>query len=307
LEKREIIMFNKIRWVAPVLICGGTWACGSDSEQSDRAGVPAPIADHPACVISADCPASSHCDLGECFQECNTQKSCDGELSCSPRARCLVDKTPDHDPAPSAEYAGALSVTPTVVQLTDADSKLVIDLLSSSAEPVRYRVSLAAPHLSISEPRGEFTGKTQIEIDVDPHAATALDEPGTVKVITTLGDVVVDAPIHHGLSGRYQGSLAYDGGAVALGAARIVLDVIEQNGDVSARIDPKASLLFPGTAAGDATGHGTFDGNNVSLTLAQRVEAEFGGTRNRFARDLGRRVTFSVAPASGGRLEGTFK
>ena len=281
--------------------------CGSDAASPTKSGPPVPIADSPACVISADCPAGSHCDLGECVQECNAEVSCSGKLSCSPRARCLPASAPDADPEPTTSYAGSVSAASSLSLLTEADNKLSIELSTTSTETVRYRVALVAPHLSIAEPRGEFVGKTTVSLEVHPELAASLDQPGTVRILTTLGEVVVDAPVHVGITGRYQGSLSYDGDALALGAARLSLDLLEKNGNVSARVDGKTSLLFPATAAGDATGHGSFDGKTISLTLAQRIEKDFGNDRNRFAREIGRRITFALEPAGGGRVGGTFK
>lgn len=281
--------------------------CGSDAGHPEKSKPPAPIDDSSACVISADCPTGSHCDLGECVQQCNAQASCNGGLTCSPRARCLAPSESDADPEPTTTYAGSITTSPSAILLTEADGKLSIEMTATSSETVRYRVVLAAPHLTIAEPRGEFVGKTTVSIDVHPELAATLDQPGTIRILTTLGEVVVDAPVHVGVTGRYQGSLHYGGDTLALGAARVSLDVSEKAGNVSARIDGKTSLLFPATAAGDTTGHGDFDGKTISLTLAQLVGKDFGGERNRFGRDIGRRVTFALKPAGAGRLVGTFK
>lgn len=284
-------------------------ACAACSSEPDRGPVkpPSAVTEHPMCVISADCPAGSHCDLGECIQECNAEVSCSGELSCSPRARCLAPNEKDEDPIPTGEYAGGVSISASSVLLGDADETFQIELSSSASDSVKYRVVPVAPHIAIDEPRGEFTGKTTLTLRVVRDGLVGIDVPGSVKILTSLGDLVVDAPLHIGLTGRYQGTLRYDGGAVSLGAARVAFDVIEKNGDVSVRADSSASLLFPATAAGDTTGHGTYDGTSFTATLSQLIESQFGGERNHFGRDVGRRVSFDVKPASRGRLEGTFK
>lgn len=282
-------------------------SCGSDEEGGKSRGVPAPASAHPPCIISADCPDGQHCDLGECFQDCNTELDCSGQATCSPRARCLLPSESDDDPTPSGQFAGSVSVSPSSVQLGDGDEKLELELSTTSTETVRYRVVLSAPHLGIDEPRGELTGKKKLTLTLNRKGLTGLDVPGSVKLLTTLGDRVVDAPLHVGLTGRYQGSLRYDGGPIDLGSSRIVVDVREKNGDVSLRVDSGTSLLFPATASGDTTGHGSYDGSTLAATLSQAIEKSFGAERNHFARDLGRRVSFSVKAASTGRLEGTFK
>ena len=45
----------------------------------------------------------------------------------------------------------------------------------------------------------------------------------------------------------------------------------------------------------------------LSVSLTQRIEADYGGARNHFQRPLGRRVTFKLKPQDAGRLEGTFQ
>lgn len=285
------------------LLCA---ACGN--EQPKGAGeAPPPMQEHPACVISADCPSGAHCDLGECIQECNTTVSCSGEATCSERARCLAPGEVDSDPIPTGKFAGGVSVGQPSVLLGDADDTFEIELSSTSAEAVQYRVSLDAPHLQLDEPRGEFTGKKTITLKVVHSGLIGVDIPGSVKIITSLGDLMVDAPMHVGLTGRYQGTLRYDGGPVDLGGSRVTFDVKENNGDVSLRVDSATSLLFPATDSGDTTGHGAYDGSSLTATLSQRIESQFGAERNHFARDLGRRISLDVHAASRGRLEGSFK
>jgi len=286
-----------------LVACGG----GGDDGAGNQQAAPPPMNDHPGCVISADCPSGEHCDLGECIQECSTETPCDTGYLCSPRARCLVRGQADTDPEPTAVYQGSVQASPTSVQLTDGDQELTIELNTQSTEKVAYRVVIAAPHLSIDQPRGEFQGKTTLKLHVERGGLTGVDSPGSVQIITSLGNVVVDAPLHVGLTGRYQGTLRYDGGPVQLGDARVAFEVMESNSDVKARVDSNESLLFPQTQSGDTTGHGVYDGAMASITLSQRLETSFGGQRNHFGRDIGRRMTFSLEPVAGGKLEGTFK
>jgi hypothetical protein len=266
------------------------------------------MAEHPSCVLSADCPSGSHCDLEECVQDCHASEPCSGGQTCSPRARCLPEGTPDADPKPSAHYLGELEVGESSVQLTESSTDFSIQLSTTSTESVRYRVQVVGPHLSADRVRGEFTGSTSVPIRVDGSKAKGRDVGGTVKIFTTLGNHVVDAPMHSGLTGTYGGSLRYDGGPVNLGDARLALALIETNGDIRVRIAPQSSLLFPSTSAGETTGHGSFTiSDGIDVTVSQRVDETFGGARNNFRRPIGRRMRLRLKPTAGGALEGTFE
>ncbi len=291
-----------------VLAAFAATACSSSNGDAPPAPPPpAAQAEKPACVISADCPAGAHCDLSECVQDCNERDACTGELTCSPRARCVPPGSPDQDPPPPATHLGDVKVTPSAVALTGDDHTFQVQLTSSSAAPVRYRVQLHAPHLAIDNPRGEFTTSTTLTIKVDPSKLKGRDVGGSVKIFTTLGNVVVDAPIHVGLTGAYRGALRYDGGTVSLGDTRIALELIEKNGDVTARIDSKSSLLFPGTGTGETTGRGSFTvSGGLDLTVQQVIDAAFGGGRNHFGRAIGRRIRLKMKPGDRGGLQGTF-
>src|SRR5262249_55375355 len=62
---------------------GGTMMDGNSPDVMSQP--PAPVSDKSPCIISADCPAGTHCDLGECLQDCNTDQPCSGAQSCSAR------------------------------------------------------------------------------------------------------------------------------------------------------------------------------------------------------------------------------
>lgn len=297
-----------VKIVGLLSVVTGLGACKGPEDGPSTAGTPPPAASAPACVISADCPNGQHCDLGECIQECNTQDPCTGELTCSPRARCLATGAPDVDPPPLTKFQGTVEAEPKVALLTERNKSLVLRLSSSSKEPVKYRVQVAAPHLQIDAPRGQFTGQTDIALSVNPSKLTGRNAPGSVKIFTTLGNIVVDAPIHVGLTGSYQGALRYDGGPVSLGEARLALDVLEKQGNVSVRVDSNRSLLFPPSDAGDATGSGTYtESDGLEFVVGQRVSATLGGDRNHFDRDLGRHIAFSLRPDANGNLQGSFE
>lgn len=284
----------------------GLSGCGS----SDGASSPPPPPNdaHPACVISADCPAGTYCDLGECTQSCNTVDPCTGELSCSPRGRCGPTGAPDADPKPPAQHVGDVQATPTRFALTESDKSFSVKLTANSTSPVRYRVQVRGPHLSIDAVRGEFTGSTTLAFKVDASKLGGRDVAGSVKIFTSLGDVIIDAPIHVGLTGSYRATLRYNGGPVALGDTDAAIDLIDANGDVTARVDSKRSMLFPATDAGETTGHGTYTpSDGLDLTLAQRFDASFGADRNPFRRAVGRKLRIQVKTVSSGTLSGTFE
>jgi hypothetical protein len=302
-------------FLLPVLLgaCVPTHNKGSSSAEAGASGDDgAPVltsASAVACVISADCPADAHCDLGECVQECNATNPCSAGLTCSARARCLATNQPDTDPAPTTVSAGTVTATPPVTLLTEQNQTLKVTLKSSSKDPVNYRIQIDAPYLSVKAARGQFSGSTDITFDVDASKLQGQEDvAGSVKFFTSLGNVTVSAPIHIGIAGSYRGSLRYDGGLVNLGDARFVLNVAEQNGDVTVRFDPDASLLFPASAAGPATGFGNYaPGQPIELNGSQIFESTFGGTRNHFQRPIGRRIKLTLQPTTNGDLSGTFE
>ena len=262
----------------------------------------------PLCVISADCPSGSHCDLGECVQDCNDDNACGDGSTCSARARCLSGSAADSDPTPDTTYLGTISAGPLTTLLTEGDQTMKVTLKSTSKAAVRYRIQLDAPYLSVKALHGEFTGTKVIQFAVDASKLKGQqDVAGSVKFFTTLGNVTVSAPIHTGITGKYRGALRYDGGLVNLGDARIAVDVIENKGEVTVRFDPELSLLFPETTTGPATGFGSYaEGQPIELNGSQRIEQAFGGSRNHFARDIGRRIQLKLEPSGSGNLSGTF-
>jgi hypothetical protein len=86
--------FACTRWLAAggIALCIG---CGGGSGTGGAGGgdVPRPYqppgAGAPACELAADCPAGTHCDLGQCYQACNTALACAAASeACSNRGRC---------------------------------------------------------------------------------------------------------------------------------------------------------------------------------------------------------------------------
>lgn len=263
------------------------------------------------CILSADCPYGAHCDLGECVQDCNIERHCEDDLYCSSRARCLEEGADDVDPAPLTSKVGEIVADPKATVLSGDDERLLIRLSSTSDEPVRYRVASAAPYLSVAEPRGEFEEETVIEIDVDSEGLEGRHMPGTVRILTTLGELTVDAPIRKGMSGAYEGAFKYSAGDIPLGQARLALDLFERNGDVQVRVHREQSLLFPSEAGEDTYGRGLYTvsskGSDLEFRVSHLLEASAGGARNRFGRPIGREVDVHLKPAARGILEGTFE
>jgi hypothetical protein len=303
---------QRIRRTLGSFVCAGAMlACGGSGCSKDKTPNDAPppvVAGNPICNISADCPSGQHCDLGECRQECNAIDPCTGQRVCSPRARCLAAGAPDQDPAPQTRYVGSVSVSPLSTELAGNETTLELTLTSTTATPVRYRVEVNAPFLTIAAPRGEFTGSTVIKLAVDAAGYQGLDVPGDVRIFTTLGTTVASTKLHSVLTGKYQGSFRYDGGQVELGDARFALDLVENDGNVKARVDPTKSLLFPANAKVPVYGFGTFEsGSSLELTIEQPIDAKVGGSRNHFGRALGRRILLHLRPSQTRAWEGTFE
>jgi hypothetical protein len=292
------------------------------AERSDGAAAPNDSGQLPAdrgaalCVFSADCAAGAHCDLGECVADCASGSDCPAPLVCSPRGRCLAAGAPDHDPPPVTRKVGVVRGEALPAVLSDRDEMLTIALSADTTETVRYRVLLDAPYLTMDELRGEFSQDTTLELRVDRSVLGGSDPTGSVRILTTLGDVVVDVPIQVGLTGAYHGALSYEVGsgagpkaALSLGTTDIALVVVgDAQGDIRARVDSSSSLLFPQVDGADMSGRGTFESSSgVDMTLKQVLPSTFGGDANPFRRELGRQLHFRLSPGERGSLDGTFE
>ncbi len=287
---------------------GGTPGNGGAGGQAGSPGDPPGPADgKPACFLSADCPSGSHCDLGQCVQACSAEQACADGTTCSPRARCLPPGEPDVDPPPPAALVGRVTTPAYLIPLSERSTTLDLLLEASSTAPVRYRLEVEGPHLSAPVPRGEFTGKTTVTLPVDLSKVIGQEAAGSVRVYTTLGNLVVNAPLHAGVTGVYRGTLRFDGGAAPLGDARVAIDLREADGLVEGRVRGGESLLYPPTGEGEATGRGTTapDGS-VEIAFDHHLGADVGGARNVFHRPLGRRLALRLQPDGRGRLAGTF-
>lgn len=295
----------------------GTDGGAHEAETSDPPAAAAPATSEPGaslCVFSADCPSGTHCDLGECLADCAAASHCTAPFVCSPRGRCLPEGAPDEDPAPVARKAGVVRGEALPAVLSDRDDRLTIALSADTTDTVRYRVLLDAPYLTTNELRGEFSRDAKLELLVDRSFLSGSDHAGSVRILTTLGDVVISVPIQVGLTGTYHGSLSYEAGAgataaLSLGRSDVALVVAgNAQGDVTARVESGSSLLFPSVDGVDVSGRGTFEASSgIDLTLKQVLPATFGGDANPFRREVGRQLHFHLTPGERGSLDGTFE
>lgn len=304
---RALLVSLSVLFAGSCLGCSSGASAPSEEAPFEPSDAPEPAGGSSLCLLSADCPQGQHCDLGECVQSCNTAAPCEDGTYCSLRGRCVAEGEEDRDPPPPTESAGTLNVDRHSVALTQASRKVLLRLSSDSPEPVRYRIVPGAPYLSVAESRGEFEGETFVEIAVDPSRTEGRQDEGAIRILSTLGERVVDTSVQIGLTGRYQGALRYASGDTVLGDARLAVDLLERQGDVDVRFDPDTSLLFPASASGPATGFGSYtEEDGAELVVVQRIDSDLGGARNLFARPLGRRLVLRVAPNAAGDLEGTF-
>jgi hypothetical protein len=223
----------------------------------------------------------------------------------------LTVHQPDEDPPPPSTSAGTLAVSPTALKLTRANDGNTINLYlaTDSTAEVRYRAEVDGAYLSVDKPRGSFTGQTTLAVKVNTGSIVARDIPGSVTLYTTLGTTTIALPLHTGLTGRYHGSLRYDGDTIPLGDTRLDLDVIENNGEVSVRVAPEHSMLFPKGATDDDVGYGfgTLDTDGtVDLTIQHVLDGAAGGTQNHLARSIGRQLILQLTSTDSGVFDGTF-
>jgi hypothetical protein len=282
---------------------------GPGGTSSIPAEPPKPDESTDACIISADCPAGTHCDLGECAQECSSKHPCAKGLACSVRARCVKPEELDADPPPVTEHAGTVTAEASKLALEERDTEFELQLESDTDALVGYRVEVKAPFLKLEgDERGEFAGGTRLKFSVAPSGISGPKSAGVVIVHTTLGDVAVNPSLRVGLTGRYQGVMRYNAGKTPLGDVGVAFDMLDKNGNVRVRVDPARSMTFPAAAGGAVTGRGAFTfTDGLALTLAQVVDPSFGGERNHFKRPIGRRISFALKPTGSGKLEGTFE
>ncbi|HET9934054.1 MAG TPA: hypothetical protein VFQ35_25295, partial [Polyangiaceae bacterium] len=158
--------------------------------------------------------------------------------------------------------------------------------------------------------RATFSGETTVTFKVSAANLKGTLTSGRIVFHTTLGDVAVTPTIRVGLSGSYQGVMHYESKGTSYGDVGLAVDMLDKQGDVVVRVDPERSMTFPQTSSGVAAGRGVFTlSEGLSVTLTQRIDADYGGKRNHFQRPLGRRIAFKLHPSKdgGGKLSGDFQ
>ncbi|HSC87884.1 MAG TPA: hypothetical protein VLC09_11460 [Polyangiaceae bacterium] len=302
-------------WATRLVFClgcasgGGVLGGCASTPPAASETVPPPVESDALCVLSADCPAGLHCDLGECIQECNSELPCAGEgRSCSERARCLEEGERDVEPPPPGESLGELQVQPEFLRLDPASDHFSFRVGASADGPVRYRLSTQGDFFEIEAERGTVEGEKELSFALLPAQETGRERSATVRIFTELGERVVHVVQPPGVAGTYQGAMSYRSGGVSLGEARVGLTIRQQGNDLDVGFDPHASLLFPRLDEAMSTGFGNVsEGTGIEFTVQQTFAKELGGARNHFGREIGRRLSVRLEPSVHGSWQGTFR
>ena len=265
-----------------------------------------PAGGAPRCELSADCPAGTHCDLGECIQDCSTANACShDDQACTSRGRCVGDLKFDHDPPPSTSNGVVLEAPPIRIDDGVDTALLAIDATPANAD-VRYRVDPRVTWLHVpGAERGDFKASLRQMLTVDRKGLGGGNHDGTIVVHTSAGDVTIPVTLVVGLSGAYEGSTNYTAPR-ALGQAPIHLDLIADGANVKVRVDSSRSPLFPGRSGRVVAATASWDGQLLKGSLLQKLTPfDLGGDRF-LDRDIGREFSFELRTTSAGGLAGTF-
>ena len=265
-----------------------------------------PAGGAPRCELSADCPAGTHCDLGECIQDCSTATACkDDNLACTPRGRCVGSLSLDHDLPPPTRNGVVLSAAPIHIDDGEDTAQLEVEATPPDVE-VRYRLDPRASWLSVPGGlRGSFRASLRQRVTVDPKGLGAGTHDATLVVHSTAGDVTVPVTLVVGLSGAYEGTTRYTMPR-ALGTAPIHLDLIADGASVKLRVDAGRSPLWPGRSGRVVATTASWDGQTLRGSLVQKLTPfDLGGDRF-LDRDIGRELRFELSATPGGGLQGTF-
>lgn len=302
-------------WVVVSLVLVGASACGGGG-----GGMPpvdplpppepyaAPSGGAPTCELSADCPAGTHCDLGECIQTCNIVDPCSGELVCIARGRCADAPDAPADP-PIERDAGAVSLRSDVAQILigEADNVAVLQLSATPmTETLRYRIAPQVSWLRVAEPRGEMTGALTVMLEVDRSRLAPGTYDGTIVVKTTGGDVVVPVHLQQGITAAYEGVFEYDSPR-PLGTSHIRLEMRENAGFVDVRIDPLRSPTFPALGGRSTTATWRVEEGQLRGSIVQRLTPSDFGPGGLLTRDIGRTFEVELEVSEAGGYEGRFE
>ncbi|MEI8258192.1 MAG: hypothetical protein WCJ30_21145, partial [Deltaproteobacteria bacterium] len=282
------------------------------------------------CLVSADCPSGTHCDLAQCVQDCSTGTACSSGTTCSARARCLARGVLDQD-TPPTPLPVLLSVTPSVVSLDPGVT--AFDFTLSATGHVAFRVEPSEPWLNVAISRGEFDNTLTVHATVDPAMIPSGTNAANVLVYSSAGNGLVAVRIPPAVDGTYRGALTYDSIVMptfsplgtttptAMGSTQFAIWV-HSDGTVRARIDPDHSLVWPSSTTGPAEGSGTLTAGtgtappHLDLRLFQLLDSTavqplFGletpvaVASPLPAQPIGRELLLSLNAGPGGTLNGT--
>jgi hypothetical protein len=199
----------------------------------------------PPCELSADCPAGTYCDLGQCFQVCNTEESCPPELFCNARGRCVATYDAPTDPAPQTTFQGSAHLAESEVFVGADESRVELQLLAQPADlDISYRLESRAAWLATAQTRGSFTESVSLALTVDRSLISTGTHGAVVVVHTTVGTVRARVIVEQNLTGTYQGSLQYDSPR-PLGPVPVQLQLIEAGDSIDVQVVSALSPTFP--------------------------------------------------------------
>lgn len=263
----------------------------------------------PECELSADCPAGTYCDLGQCFQQCNTIDPCAAGSTCLNRGRCAANSHESQDAPVEVTTVPTVAVTAQDVFIDENDASATIQLTASGTGEVRYRVDSRVSWLHDPTPsRGTFTSALTLMLAVDRAGLSVGDHVGTVVVHTTSGSVVVNVHLRQGLTAIYEGDVEYTSPR-HMGTAQMRIAVVEDQGFASVQVVSAQSPLFPTSSGLGPTGTAVASGGTLTGSIRQRIESAdltLRANDNYLNRAVGRQFTYTLTATSGGGLAGTF-
>lgn len=298
-------------WQRATLSLFSVFVLGGCHDNPLPTGVPAPYtapsAGSQVCELSADCPAGTYCDLGECIQTCNRViDPCTGEMTCTPRGRCQ-EQAHDVEPAPPTTAPPSVSANVQSIDIDEVTNEALVMLTSSpTTEAVRWRATTDVPWLQPSVGRGELNGAAMLMFNVN-HSLVAASgtESGSIHIATSSGAIDIPVSIRTGVSGVYDGRIIYKA-PIGLGSASIRLEVKATGNSVEARLVPEFSPLFPTANGIDAIGSGQYVGNVLTATISQRFTPADLGANSFTLSDVGRTLALQIEISPEGGLTGTF-
>lgn len=303
---------SRVVWnlIIAVFLLRGVVGC-DDSPVPDGATPPPPYAPPeqgaPPCELSADCPSGTHCDLGECVQNCNTEDPCSEDLICHPRGACVVTIAQPLDLAPTSEFTSVVTPTAPMVYVDQDGAVASFSFASEPGDtPIRYRADPQVDWLDVSEPRGVFTGSLTVSVDVNRSGLGPGSHTGSFVLRTEVGDVVVPVHVEQGVSGVYQGMIEYESPR-GLGRIPFGVEMVEDEGFVDVRVVTSRSPTFPAIDGRNPTATGVFEEGRLSLSLAQVLDdatLSLGGVS--LGHEIGRLFEVTLESAEGAGFAGTF-